>query len=762
MELEALQTMADQGGMDILTPEEQMALQEPAAEELNTKHYENLAESMKENKLDKMAEDLIELVEQDDESRKDWWSRVETGMKFLGVTSDTVGGADFEGASTVVHPILMDAVTQFQSRAIQEMWPSKGPVTTQVLGTQTPERMDQAKRVKDYMNYLYMIEMPEAFTEEDNMLLRLPISGSCFKKMFYDPLKKRLSSKFIEPTDFIISYQTTDLATSPRYTHRIREYPNDVRKKEKSGYYIETETSDLHDEDFDKPDIITVIDGTEGKERVTNASDDDTNDRATMYEIYVDYNVEETEDKKALLLPYIITVDRDERKIKRIQRNWKPDDEKQEKRQYFTHYKFTPGLGFYGYGFLHLIGDLAISATGSLRSLLDAAGFSNMQGGFRSRDSRMPGGDKPISPGEWREVNSTAEELAKGFFPLPYKEPSATLFNLLAYLDEKATALVGNTDIVKGESNPKDAPVGTTAMLLEQGMKVFTSIHKRLHESHKKEFKIMAELVEEYMPDEGYPYLLGEEDSTLMPSDFDTRIDVIPVSDPNLASTAQRITKAQGILEIHDRFPDVVDQREAAKRMLVALDTVDIDSLIGSEEEYKESQQKNTENMEAEKAHVETMRQFEIQKAEAEIANIQSEIVQRNVDTTATALDSAAKIILGVQAPEPVPVPMTDAIEPTPGVPGSEGKPATPGTEGKPAEVIPTVPPVADSTALSATADAILDSAGFVDKSGEQDMPNALNGMEPQMPPPDMMGPPSMEEQGLMGPPPVDMMPQQM
>ena len=738
---EELQIMADQGGMDILTPEEQEMLNPVQGQELDTEHYTNLADSMKETKLDKIAEDLIELVEQDDQSRDQWSKRVKKGMKYLGVTEETEGGANFEGASKVVHPILMDAVTQFQSRAIQEMWPSKGPVSTQVLGTQSAEKMEQAERVKNYMNYLYTIEMPEAFTEEDNMLLRLPISGSCFKKMFYDPLKKRLASNFIEPEDFIISYQTTDIATSPRYTHRIREYENDVRKKERSGYYIETTSDDLHEEDTDKPEVLSIIDDSEGKERVT-ASDQDE-DRATMYEIYVDYNIEEFEDRKAILKPYIITVDRDQRKIKRIQRNWKPDDIEETKRQYFVHYKFTPGLGFYGYGFLHLIGDLAISATGSLRSLLDAAGFANMQGGFRSRDARMPGGDKPIAQGEWREVNATAEELSKAFFPLPYKEPSATLFNLLSYLDDKATTLVGNTDVVKGEANPKDAPVGTTAMMLEQGMKVFTSIHKRLHEAHKIEFTIMAELVEEYMPDEGYPYLLEDVDGQVMPSDFDARIDVIPVSDPNLASTAQRVVKAQSILEVQERFPEIVNQREAAKRMLVALNTVDVDSLIGSQEDFDAEQQKLSQAQEAEQAHVETMRQLEIQKAEAEISNLLSETVQRNVDSTSAALESAATIIAGVSAPEPVAQPMTNG---TPAKPASETGPAVP--EQKP-EPIPTVAPIANSTQLSAVSDAILDSAGFIDNSGEQPMPDALNGWAPEQLSPQQVMPAELDPMGF-------------
>jgi hypothetical protein len=527
------------------------------------------------------------------------------------------------------------------------------------------------------------------------MLLRLPISGSCFKKMYYDPLKKRLTSMFVEPVDFIIEYSTKDLVTSPRFTHRIREYENDIRKKESTGYYIETKDTRDHDEDVNKPDIIDEIDATEGKTHGLTASDED-DDRATMYEVYVDYNVEDTDDPKAILKPYIITIDRDEQAVKRIQRNWKPNDADATKRIYFTHYKFTPGLGYYGYGFLHLIGGAAASATGILRSLLDSAAFSNMQGGFRSRDSRLPGGDKPIHPGEWREVNSSAEELGRGFFPLPYKEPSATLFNLLGYLDDKASHLVGVTELLTGDANAKNAPVGTTAMLIEQGMKVFTSIHKRLHEAHKLEFRIMAELVYEYMPDEGYPYLLGTSEGTLLPEDFDERIDVIPVADPNVSSTAQRVAKAQSILEVQAQLPDVVSKREAAIRMFTALNVENIDALVGSEEDMA----KQAQNEEDERAHVKRIRELEIEKLQAEIAQIKSSAVQGNIDATSAAIESAA------------------------GIKGN--------------------------TELVATADSLLDSAGFEDLSGglmtgEGD-PNIVPG---PMPGP-MPGPVPVQEAGPM------------
>jgi len=388
-----------------------------------------------------------------------------------------------------------------------------------------------------------------------------------------------------------------------------------------------------------------------------------------MYEVYVDYNVESKDDKEAILKPYIITVDRDLQKIKRIQRNWKPDDELETKRMYFTHYKFTPGLGFYGYGFLHLIGDMASTATGALRSLLDSAAFSNLQGGFRTRHSKIKSNSKPISPGEWRETDATAEELRHAFFHIPYKEPSQTLFNLLGYVDEKARHLAGITETTTGEASPKDAPVGTTAMLLEQGTKVFTAIHKRVHEAHKQEFKIMAELIEEYMPDEGYPYLLGTQEGTLMPSDFDEKIDVVPVSDPNISSNAQRVAKAQSILELQQTYPQIINEREAVKRMLEAIQVQNIDALIGNDEQQAQkdeeaaAKQEEAEQLEKQRIIIET------EKLEAEVDKTQSETVRNNLEAMQSGFEAAALAASSTEL-----VPMVDALMASSGFEDANGE----------------------------------------------------------------------------------------
>lgn len=654
--------------MDLLTDEE-LAMYQPAAPATiaaqtdQPRHYVNLVDSLDENKLSMMAQELIELVDDDESTRKEWEERVERGIKYLGVSNETIGGATFKGASKVVHPLLVESITQFQARAIQELWPSGGPVHTKVLGTQSEERNNQAKRIKDYMNYQYTEEMDGAFEEEDKMLFRLPLSGSCFKKTYYDVLKAKFISKMIEPVDFIVSYATTDLESSPRYTHRFRETRNDVLKKIENEFYSDTKKQisgkliDTQNEQSNKPQLIDTIDRTEGKKYVAGQTTHD--DRHTIYEIYVDYDLKEVKNQNHtsnIKKPYIITIDRDSQKVLRIQRNWKPDDEKEIKRLYFTHYRFTPGLGFYGYGFLHLIGGLAESATGSLRALLDSAGFSNMQGGYRSRDGRTKGGEQPLAPGEWREVNSSSEELKKSFFPIPYKEPSSTLFSLLGYLDDKARHLAGITETVTGEANPANSPVGTTAMLLEQGTKVFTAVHKRLHEAHKKEFIILADMIAEYMPDEGYPYMFGESEGQLLASDFDGRIDIVPVSDPNIASNAQRIAKAQSVIQMREAFPEEIKPREAVKMMLKALNVDNIDELIGTDDDVKIVMEK----AKAMEAFEEEMRQLEKKKLETEIKKLEIETkrltnmgVNESVDAIQAATE-AAQIITATPDVTPV------------------------------------------------------------------------------------------------------------
>lgn len=630
-DIDGLSSLVAELGIDGLTEDE---LAQYIAGKVNDDlreigHYDNLAEFMDDKSLQKIATEVINWVDWDEESREDWEIRESKGIKLLGVSDKTEGGAAFEGASRVVHPLLAEAIAQFHSRAITELWPPEGPVKTQVLGEITPQKVEQAERVQDYLNYLYTTEMPGAFDEEDKMLFRLPLSGSCFKKVYYDPLERVICSRLVEPADFIVPYSAVDLRTAPRFTHRLREMHNDVLKKQRAGHYRQTELGTPLNEQYDYPRVKEEIDHTEGRNR-TQIDDDQ---RHTILEMYVDYDLEGFEDmdeagkETGIALPYIITVDRDEQTVLRIQRNWRPDDELKRKRVYFTHYKFSPGLGFYGYGLLHLIGGLSSSATGALRSLLDAAQFANMQGGYKSRDSKIEGGDVPIAPGEWREVNSSAEELSKGFFSLPYKEPSKTLFELLGYLDERGQRFAGTTENMVGEAN-NSAPVGTTLALIEQGSKAFTAIHKRLHEAHSKEFKILHDLCYDYLPADGYPYQTAGMDSIVMMQDFDGRVDVVPVSDPNIISSTQRIAQAQAILDLADKYPEKVNLDKAIENMLKVMRVPDADEYMINEPDPIEQQ----------------AQQLELEDKAADIDKKKAETVVKNVEGLYSAMQSAQTV----------------------------------------------------------------------------------------------------------------------
>lgn len=625
--------MASVAGVDSLMPEEReiydSMLPDVPGE---TGHYDNLAEQLDELELQRIATELINLIDQDENSREDWEKREAKGIRLLGVSDKVDGGASFKGASKVVHPLLTEAISQFHSRAIAEMWPAEGPVKTQVLGEINNESAAQADRVQDYLNYLYTVKMPGAFEEEDSLLFRLPLSGSCFKKLYYDPLEDCLVSRLVEPSDFIVPYNAIDLRTAPRYTHRVFEHHNDVMKKIKSGHYRDITLASPIVEAYDKTAVRDEIDYTEGRADL-QIDGDQTH---TVLEVYIDYDLPGYEDigedgeATGVALPYIITVDRDEQTVLRIQRNYKPDDELRKKKLNFVHYKFSPGLGFYGYGLLHLIGGLSTAATGALRSLMDAAAFANLQGGYKTRDARIEGGDRAVGPGEWRETNATTEELSKAFFVLPYKEPSKTLYELLGYLDERGQRFASTTENMVGEAN-NSAPVGTTLALIEQGSKVFSAIHKRLHEAHTKEFKILHDLNYEYLPYGGYPYATVGAQNFIMQSDFDGRVDVIPVSDPAIISSTQRITQAQAVLDLAKEFPDIVNRRKAVESMFLAMRIPNVDELM-----VPESQEPSPE---------EQAQQLENQKVQAEIEKLTSETANKNIESQYSSLQAAQGIV---------------------------------------------------------------------------------------------------------------------
>lgn len=613
-------------------------------------HYANLVDAIDKSELNKIGQDVVNWVLWDEDTRDDWSKRESEGIRLLGVSDKVSGGATFAGASTVVHPLLAEAVTQFQARSISEMWPPEGPVKSVVLGNKDADRIAQAQRVEDYMNYQYTEDMPGAFEEEDALLFRLPLSGSCFKKLYYDPLIKKVCSRLVEPADFIVPFSATDLESAPRYTHRYREMHNTVLKKIAAGYYAKTDKlSKPSNESYDYPVVKDEIDSTEGKKRI--GVDDD---RHTILEMYVDLDIEGFEDigedgkPTGVALPYIVWVNRDDQEVLRIQRNWLPDDNLKNAKVNCTHYRFMPGLGFYGYGLLHLIGGLANASTGALRALLDSAAFANMQGGYRTRDSRVKGGEKPLSPGEWREVDISAEELSKAFYRVPYEEPSQTLFHLLGYLDDVSKKFVGG-DVMTGNANP-NAPVGTTLALIEQGGKTFSAIHRRLHVAHRNEFRILARLNYEYLPENGYPYYTSSGERNIFPQDFDERVDVIPVSDPSIISNAQRTVQAQAVLDLAEKHPDKVDITAALRMMLKVMRVPEFEELLKVNEEMQAQQQKMAE-LEMQ------LKQAEIDKVNAEKEEIQAKKTESTIRSLFAAIQAA-----NVVATNPEITPIADSI----------------------------------------------------------------------------------------------------
>ncbi len=586
--IENVLALYQEGGQDLLTEHEAEVLATMFPEKGNKDdHNANLAAHISSGDLRNIAQEVIQWVDEDERSREDWKNREVIGIRLLGVSENTEGGATFKGASRVVHPLLMEACTQFQARAIAELWPSGGPVKTVVMGTPTEEKIEQARRVEGYMNYQYMNLMPGAFDEEDKLLFRLALSGSCFKKLYWDAQAGQLVSKFIEPDDFVVPYSASCLQTAVRYTHVIRYSPNEVKRLQLMGYYRDIQLADPNEKNDYYRKVIDEIDVTDGKTESHYQEDQ----RHTLYETHAEIDLKGFEDMKdgkptGLALPYIITVDRDTQEVLSIRRNWKEGDTHKRKRVYFVHKKYLPGLGFYGFGLYHAIGGLSRTSTGALRALLDAAAFANMQGGYKSKMGRkVNGGDVPLYPGEWRDTEASPDELRNSFFPVPYKEPSDTLFRLLGYLDDIGRRFASTTENMVGEAN-NNGPVGTTLALIEQGSKVFSAIHLRLHQANAQEFKLLSDLNGEYLPEQ-YPYDIEGDSRFILKADFDSRVDVIPVSDPNIISGTQRITQAQSALELARQFPQYFDLREALRRMLEAMRVQAIDELMPEEDDIE-------------------------------------------------------------------------------------------------------------------------------------------------------------------------------
>lgn len=584
-DIATLQRIRAEVGEQALTDDEFAALQMHEQTGLPSKeaadHYANLAQYVTEADLHRIGQDVIDWVRWDEESRAEWFLKEKRGIAALGVSGSDEEGA-FKGGSTVTHPMLGEAIVQFSARALEQLWPGGGPVKTAVLGAETDALVQQAKRVEQFMNFQYTQEIPGAFERTDRLLVRLPLSGSVFIKTFFDPIDG-LRRELIEPADFIVPYRANDLLTATRYTERIFMSQNDLRKRQIAGYYRDVDLVQPFEfnAETNRELVSEAIHRVEGRERV----DVDYRDqRRTLYECYCEMDLpgfEHRDDEgkpTGIALQYIVTVDHDSRKVLSIYRNWKQDDPRKRRIVIHTHYRFMEGLGFYGYGLYHWIGGLARAATGALRALLDSAQFANMPGGFRSKDAALPNGNLDIAPGEWREVDADSDDLRKAFFPLPYKEPSAVLLNLLGLLQTQGRSFVSTAESMVGDG-AQNIPVGTILARIEQGSKVQTGIQYRLHQAQSDEFKVVAYLNSIYLP-ERYPYAVQGADRVVLRNDFDARIDVVPVSDPNTVSNMQRYFMVQSVLELAARFPGLYDVYELNRRALQTLRMDSVDALL--------------------------------------------------------------------------------------------------------------------------------------------------------------------------------------
>ena len=539
-------------------------------------HNANLAEVLDQSTLGSLSSDLGGLVDEDRESRSEWEESISKGLTLLGINYEE-RSEPFAGASGVTHPLLSEAITQFQAQAYKEMLPPGGPVKTQILGEQSRQVEEQAQRVKDFMNFQITEVMEEFDQDTDQMLFYLPITGSTFKKVYFDPTKQRAVSKFVPAEDLVVPYHASDLRTAERYTHVVRMSENEIRKMQVGGIYRDVDLSPSEDDESD-----STIRGK--ADEIQGLRSGYSDEMFTLFEIHVDLDLEGFEDMDAegeptgIKLPYIVTMDEASGEILSVVRNYREQDPLRRKRQYFVHYKFLPGFGFYGFGLLHMIGGLSRAATSILRQLIDAGTLSNLPGGFKARGVRIRNDDEPVNPGEFRDLDAPGGDIRNAIIPLPYKEPSGTLAQLLGVVVDSGRRFAQVTDTKVADVN-SNAPVGTTVALIEQGSKVISSIHKRLHYAQKNEFRMLAEIFQNNpMP---YPYAIGANiNPAIMAQDFDGRIDILPVSDPSIFSMAQRLSLAQTQLQLAQAAPQMHNLYEAYRRMYDALDVKNIDAIL--------------------------------------------------------------------------------------------------------------------------------------------------------------------------------------
>ena len=540
----------------------------------------NLAEVVEPGVLENIGQELMDMFDADKSSRKDWEDQYSKGLKLLGFNIEE-RTRPFKGACGVSHPLLTESIVQFQSQALKELLPAEGPVRTQVLGKETREKIMQADRVRDFMNYQITDVMEEYTPEFDQLLFYTGYGGSTFKKVYYDENKGRMVSALVLADDLYIPYHGSSVMSEcERITHRVSMSSNAYRKAVVRGQYLDTaEPASMAN---NNPSIIQkAVDKTVGIQPTPDQEE------VTLLEFQVDYDLPGFEDKDekgeptGIQLPYIITMDEVSNSVVGIRRNWKEGDKKHARCQYYVHYLLVQGPGAYGLGFLHLVGGLSKTATSALQQLVDAGTFANLPAGFKAKGARIMNDDVPLQPGEFRDMDAGGAELTSSLLPLPYKEPSQTLYQLLGFCVDAGRRLASITDMQVGDSN-QNAAVGTTIALLEKGSAVMSSIHKRLHYSQKLEFQLLAKGFAEYLPDE-YPYDVPGESRSIKRSDFDDRVDVLPVSDPNIFSVAQRITMAQTQLQLAQSAPQMHNMYESYRRMYEAIGVRDIDSLLNSQ-----------------------------------------------------------------------------------------------------------------------------------------------------------------------------------
>jgi hypothetical protein len=524
-------------------------------------HEANLADMLDDQELNLIAMELSESFQNDKDSREDYDSIAEEGVTLLGL-QDENGDEPFPGACGATHPALTQAVVKFQAKAYKELFPTEGPVRTRIIGAQTPQKTEQANRVRHFLNYQTQLQMPEYGPELDRLLFYVGLYGSAFKKTYWDATLQRPRTQYVKAQDFYIDYYASDLETAERFTHTYSMSQNEIRKYQLAGMFKDTEVMD------------SPMDGESNAEETANEAvgvsrPSMQKDRVEILEMHVNLDLPGFEDENGIALPYIVHMT-DDNTILAIRRNWNQDDQAKKKKHFFTHFTMIPGLGFYGYGYLHLIGGLTKTATSSMRQLIDAGTFANLPGGFKAHGLRVLAPDEPIAPGEWREVNSPAGDLGKALQPLPFKEPSGTLFNLMQYVVNTAKEFADSSDhIVDNASNY--GPVGTTMALLEQSSKMFSAVHKRLHSAQSKDLRILARLDHEYLPDM-YPYEVAGGAQQVFKQDFNLKsIDVVPVTDPNMPSESHRIAKINAIMTIAQQQPQSYNMEQIGMELFQAM-----------------------------------------------------------------------------------------------------------------------------------------------------------------------------------------------